>query len=48
MTTVLELCGIETFIPGINNWYDPQPRTLAEVEEGGWVQISSCADEHPK
>jgi len=34
-------------IPGINGWYDPQPRTLAELEEGGWVQITSCADEHP-
>jgi len=35
-------------IPGLNpNWYDPQPRTLNELTEDGWVQISSCADEHP-
>ena len=40
---------IDTFISGLDPlWYDPQPRTLTELTEDGWVQISSCADEHPK
>jgi len=34
-------------IPGLGSAYDPQPRTLTELTDDGWVQISSCADNNP-
>ena len=35
-------------IPGIGNFFNAQPRTLTELTDEGWVQISSCADNNPK
>ena len=35
-------------IPGLGEAYAAQPRTLAELTDEGWVQISSCADNNPK
>ena len=35
-------------IPGVGNAAATQPRTLAELTDEGWVQISSCADNNPK
>ena len=35
-------------IPGVGNSAATQPRTLAELTDEGWVQISSCADNNPK
>ena len=35
-------------IPGVGNWFNAQPRTLTELTDEGWVQISSCADNNPK
>jgi len=34
-------------IPGISNWFAAQPRTLTELTDEGWVQISSCDDNNP-
>merc|ERR1712110_622410 len=34
-------------IPGVGNWFNAQPRTLTELTDEGWVQISSCADNNP-
>lgn len=34
-------------IPGLGNAFAAQPRTLAELTDDGWVQISSCADSNP-
>jgi len=34
-------------IPGVGNSAATQPRTLAELTDEGWVQISSCADNNP-
>merc|ERR1712045_807837 len=34
-------------IPGVNNWFATLPRTLTELTDEGWVQISSCADNNP-
>jgi hypothetical protein len=41
---------ITTFgtIPGLVVANDDQPRTEAELMDGGWVQMSSCKDNHPK
>ena len=35
-------------IPGIGAAFAAQPRTLQELTDDGWVQISSCADNNPK
>ena len=35
-------------IPGLGNAFAAQPRTLTELTDEGWVQISSCADNNPK
>merc|ERR1712156_586496 len=34
-------------IPGIGAAFAAQPRTLKELTDDGWVQISSCADNNP-
>ena len=34
--------------PGTCLGYAEQPRTEAELMADGWIQISSCADNHPK
>jgi len=34
-------------IPGVNNWFAKLPRTVTELTDEGWVQISSCADNNP-
>ena len=33
-------------IPGAGGFY-PEPRTTAELEEAGWVKVSSCEDGDP-
>ena len=35
-------------IPGLGEAFAAQPRTLTELTDDGWVQISSCADNNPK
>ena len=35
-------------VPGVNNWFEALPRTISELTDEGWVQISSCADNNPK
>ena len=34
-------------IPGAGG-FTPEPRTTAEIEEAGWVKLSSCADGNQK
>jgi hypothetical protein len=35
-------------IPGLGTANDDQPRTEAELLDGGWVQLSNCSSMHPK
>ena len=35
-------------IPGLGEAFAAQPRTLTELTDDGWLQISSCADNNPK